>query len=323
MRLTYRQVEYLRELARHDSIAAACKVLAISQSSVLAAIDVAEDVTGAQLFTRRKGHGIALTPAGRSFLISAHRFLASGEEFSRALEQFSETSGTVLRIGCFVPFGALLIPPVIKRFVAEHGPCEFTLLEGDQTELRAWLAAGEVDMIVTYDIGQEFGSSVTPICKFPTHALVPTDSAIAALPSVSLKQLADLPLILLDLPETRVYLLGLFDNVVKRPKIGLRTRSYETVRSAVSNGLGVSILNIRPTAETIPDNTNLTRVPLAEKLRAPTLLVADPYGARKPAAVTAFTSALHAYMVALGPDQFAVVKPGDTDDLIFPSPQAS
>lgn len=320
MRLTYRQVEYLRELARHDSIAAACKVLAISQSSVLAAIDVAEDVTGTQLFTRRKGHGIALTPAGRTFLISAHRFLASGEEFTRTLEQFSETAGAALRVGCFVPFGALLIPPVIKRFIEKYGDCEFTLLEGDQTELRTWLAAGEVDLIVTYDIGQEFGSSTTPICKFPTHALVRADSPIAILPAVSLKQLAEHPLILLDLPETRVYLLGLFDNVVNRPKIGLRTRSYETVRSAVSNGLGVSILNIQPTSETIPDNANLARVPLIEDLRQPTLLIADPYGPRKPASVAAFISTLYDYITEIGPEQFAVVRPGHDEDLMSPAP---
>jgi molybdate transport repressor ModE-like protein len=320
MRLTYRQVQYLREVARQDSIAAACKVLAISQSSVLAAIDAAENVTGTQLFTRRKGHGIALTPAGRTFLISANRFLASGEEFSRALENFSETSGTSLRIGCFVPFGAFLIPPVVRRFIDAHGDCEITLLEGDQTELRAWLAAGEVDLIVTYDIGQEFGSNITPICKFPTHALVNRQDAIADLEVVSLKTLVEHPLILLDLPETRVYLLGIFDSISSRPKIGLRTRSYETVRSAVSNGLGVSILNTRPTPETIPDSPNLARVPIKEKLRQPTLFVADPYGDQKPAGVKAFINVLHRYIVELGPQNFAVVHGEHAEDLIYPPP---
>lgn len=323
MRLTYRQVHYLREVARQDSIAAACKVLAISQSSVLAAIDAAEDLTKTQLFTRRKGHGIALTPAGRTFLISANRFLASGEEFSRTLEQFSEATGTALRIGCFTPFGALLIPPVLRRFMDAHGTCDITLLEGDQTELRGWLAAGEVDLVVTYDIGQEFGgSSVTPICKFPTHALINKQNPIAELDVVSLKTLVEEPLILLDLPETRVYLLGLFDNISNRPRIGLRTRSYETVRSAVSSGLGVSVLNIRPTPETIPDNANLVRLPIKEKLRQPTLFVADPYGDQKPASVTAFIFALHRYLSELGPKRFAMVHGPYGDDLLYPAPSS-
>ena len=318
--MTYRQVQYLREVARQDSIAAACKVLSISQSSVLAAIDVAEDVTGTQLFTRRKGHGIALTPAGRSFLISANRFLASGEQFSRSLEQFSEIAGSTLRIGCFAPFGALVIPPVIRRFIEEYGNCDISLLEGDQTELRAWLASGEIDLAVTYDIGQEFGPSVTPICRTPPHALVKSDTSIAELPEVSLKTLVKYPLILLDLPETRVYLLGLFDHIASRPKIGLRTRSYETVRSAVSSGLGVSVLNTRPTHETIPDNPNLVRVPIKEKLRQPNLLVADPYGSQKPANVSAFISVLYQYVVSLGPENFAVMRKDRFSDLIAPPP---
>ncbi|WP_223274961.1 hypothetical protein [Tateyamaria sp. syn59] len=65
------------------------------------------------------------------FLISANRFLASGEELTRSLEQFSGTAGTSLRIGCFLPFGALLIPPVLRRFRDSYGDCEITLLEGD------------------------------------------------------------------------------------------------------------------------------------------------------------------------------------------------
>jgi len=321
MRLTYKQVQYLREVARQDSIAAACKVLAISQSSVLAAIDAAEDVTGTQLFTRRKGHGIALTPAGRVFLISANRFLASGEEFTRSMEQFSGTAGASLRIGCFLPFGALLVPPVLRRFRDSYGDCEITLMEGDQTQLRAWLSSGEVDLVVSYDIGQEFGSDTIPICKFPTHALVHRDSALARLEVVSLKTLVDHPLVLLDLPETRVYLLGLFDSVSSRPRIGLRTHSYETVRSAVSNGFGMSILNILPTPETIPDNPNLLRLPLKEKLRQPTLFAADPYGAQKPAAVTAFIKELHSYFVELGPSVFAVTQDAEAEDLLYPAPK--
>ncbi|MFO0407881.1 MAG: LysR family transcriptional regulator [Labrys sp. (in: a-proteobacteria)] len=321
MRLTYKQVEYLREVARSDSIAAACKTLSISQSSVLAAIDAAEFATGTRLFTRRKGHGVALTPAGRTFLISAHRFLAAGEELSRTIERFSEAETTPLRIGCFLPFGALLIPQVIRRFIDKHGPTPVTLLEGDQSELRAWLAAGEVDLVVTYDIGEEFGGGVTPIARFPTHAVVHAESDLARQDMVSLAQLAEHPLVLLDLPETRTYLLALFDLVARRPRIGLRTRSYDTVRAAVSQGLGVSVLNSRPASGASPDGPNILRLPLTEQLKQPTLMVVDPYDDRKPVNVTAFIRALHHYIAEVGPENFAVVAPSRARDLLFPLEQ--
>lgn len=320
MRLTFRQVEYLREIARQGSIAAACKEFSVSQSSILAAIQVAEEATGARLFDRRKGHGIELTPAGQTFLVSARRFLAAGADFFSSLDEVSQTHGITFRVGCFSPLGALLIPPVLKRFVAAHGDCEFVLLEGDQIELRHWLATGTLDLVVTYDIGEEYGSGITPICKFPAHAIVRSDDTLAGQSAVSMHELSQRPLILLDLPETRTYLMALFDFVARRPKIGLRTRSYETVRSAVSNGLGVSVLNMRPGREASPDGPDLQRVPISDKLRQPTLLVADPYGDQKPGYVRAFIHALHRYLAELGPQNFAVVVPEFAQDLIYPKP---
>lgn len=320
MRLTYRQMEYLRAVAREESIAAACKVLNISQSSVLAAIDVAEESSSTRLFHRRKGHGMTLTPAGRKFMISAQRFLAAGEEFERTLKGFAERETDVIRLGCFSPFGGLIIPPVLKNYIEAHGHTEIILKEGDQVELRSWLAASEVDMIITYDIGEEFGSGITPICKFPAHALLYWNDPFVQAGAISMEEIAKKPFVLLDLPETRAYLLALFDFTATRPKIALRTRSYETVRSCVAYGHGVSILNIRPTKAS-PDTADIRRVPISDRLRQPTLLVADPYGDRKPRHVRDFILTLHEYFEGLGPSGFAVALPEHSSDLLYPRPR--
>ena len=320
MRLTIKQIGYIREIARQGSISTASTKLNISQSSIIAAIKLAEEEAGTTLFTRRKGHGIGITPAGHRFLVLARRLLASSDEFMRSLDQFSTAPATTIRIGCFIPLGALLVPPVLKRFLEENGDCEIILLEGDQSQLRTWLATSVVDLVVTYDIGQEFGRSVTPICKCPTHGILNSKDPLSNQKSISIEELAKRPLILLDLPETRTYLMSLFDLSAHRPGIGLRTRSYETVRSAVSNGLGVSVLNIRPTRDTTPDSENLVRIPISDKLRQPTLLVADPYGDQKPGYVRKFIRILYQYFVDLGPEKFAVVLPEHSSNLICPRP---
>ena len=319
MRLTYKQIGYIRETARLGSITDACKSLNISQSSILAAIDVAEDETKTRLFQRRRGQGMGLTPAGKEFLITAQKFLAAGDEFGRSLGEFSKQAPPVLRLACFSPFGALLLPPVLRRYFDSHGSCEIDLREGDQLQLRGWLASGDVDLIVTYDIGEEFGGEITPICKFPAHALLSTDDEHANNKSISMAELAEKPLVLLDLPETRSYLLALFDLTAKRPRIGLRTRSYETVRSAVSNGFGVSLLNIRP-AETSPDTSNLVRIPISDPLRQPTLLIANPYGKLKPDYVQSFIQTTYDYFAELGPEKFAVVMPEFSQGIVYPRP---
>lgn len=320
MRLSYKQIEYLDQVARQGGVTAACRRLNISQSSVLAAVDAAEAATGVRLFVRRKGHGLALTPAGQKFMVGLRRFLAAGEDFYGALNSFPEREVTSLRIGCFSPLGALVLPSVMRRFLHADPACELSLHEGDQTQLRAWLRDGLVDLVVTYDIGEEFGSSVTPICRFPTHALLHRDDPAAPAPSISLAELAKRPLVLLDLPETRVYLTSLFDFTGSRPRIVLRTRTYETVRACVASGLGMSVLNVRPMAGTSPDSSNLVRLPLSDRLRQPKLLVADLYGDAKPMRVRNFIRTLYDHYAEAGPARFAVALPETYGQLLCDPP---
>lgn len=320
MKLSYKQIEYIEQVARGGSVTAACRSMSISPSSILAAIDCAEAITGVKLFVRRKGHGIELTPAGQKFLVGARRFLAAGEEFYKSLDTFPDLKGSVIRIGCFASLGALILPPVLQRFLFHSPSCEVTLYEGNQSQLREWLRDGVVDLVVTYDIGEEFGSSITPICKLPTHALLRNDDPSAQAPSISLSDLAKRPLVLLDLPETRIYLTSLFDITGQRPRIMLRTQTYETVRAAVSSGLGMSVLNVRPVGEISPDSANLSRLPISDQLRQPTLLVADPYGEGKPAYVKSFISHLYQFFADIGPDKFAICLPQYSDGLLCDPP---
>jgi DNA-binding transcriptional LysR family regulator len=320
MRLTHRQLDYIREVAAKGSISDACKSLRISSSSILAAISTAEDEIGTRIFTRRAGHGVEVTPAGQRFLVSVRRFLAAGLEFERSTHEFADRPAPVLRLGCFSPLGALLIPPVIRRYIDAYGNCDIVLQEGDQGELRGWLATGELDLVLTYDIGEEFTGAVTPVCRFPAHALLRRDDPLARQDSVSMQDLAERPLILLDLPETRTYLLTLFDFAARRPKVALRTRSYETVRAAVVNGLGVSVLNMRPHQLASPDHETLIRLPISDPLRQPTLIVIDPYGDHKPAYVQSFIAMLFAHLQELGPSNFAVTLPAMAHGLICKPP---
>lgn len=319
MRLTYRQVEYVREVALLKSVTAATKTMNISQSSILAAINVAEETTGVRLFYRRQGHGMELTPAGQDFLISARRFLSAGEEFNRSVEGMDRETTPSLRVGCFAPFGSILIPPVLKRYIEKNGECQINLLEGDQSELRNWLTAGDVDLVVTYDIGELFGIGVTPICKCPAHAVLNANDSDADRSTISMKRLSQKPHILLDLPETSSYLLALLDFAGQRPDIVLKTRSYNTIRAAVANGIGSSMLNIRP-AETSPDTPSVVRIPISDELRQPTLMVADPYGDLKPDYVSAFISTLYDYLAELGPKGFAVTQKKHEADLLCEPP---
>jgi DNA-binding transcriptional LysR family regulator len=101
-----------------------------------------------------------------------------------------------------------------------------------------------------------------------------------------------------------------------RPRVSLRTRSYETVRSAVAAGFGASILQMRPNRYSAPDNPGLVRRPLLDEIPAPALIVADIYGPRKPAFVRRFIEVLQAFFVDLGASGFAVATPAVSKTLL-------
>ena len=101
--LTVRQLRYVSEVARLGSIQSASKSLFISQSSILAAIGLAEAEMGATLFDRRPARGVLITPAGERFVKAARIMIAAEAEFARSIGEMGQRAPGVLRIGCFEP----------------------------------------------------------------------------------------------------------------------------------------------------------------------------------------------------------------------------
>ena len=310
MNLSHKQLRYVCEVARLGSIQAATETLHISQSSILAAIGIAEDALGARIFDRRPSRGIQITRAGERFTTAARTLLAATGEFNRQIGDLVKSAPQTLRVACFEPFGSLFVAEVLRRFVAKYGEVEILLYEGDQVQLREWLANGEVELVITYDIGPSFGDDcTTSICKIPAHALLASGDPLAEQNAVSIAELATRPLVLLDLPQTSTYIASLFDVLPSKPRVGFRARSYETVKSAVSAGFGIALLHMTPGKYSTPDGPGLVRRPLIDNLPAPTLIVADMYGNHKPAFVRSIIEIVNDLFHETGPIGSPVAMP--------------
>lgn len=317
MNLSPRQIRYVCEVARLGSIQAAASAVHISQSSIVAAIDIAEDALGAKIFDRRPARGVQITPTGERFVTAARGLLAANGAFEREIGVLAQGTPQVVRIGCFEPFGSLFIAEVLKVYADRYGPVEIELVEGDQRQLRDWLANGSVDLIITYEIGPSFEEDcMTKICKVPAHVILPAHDPLARNEVVSIAELSRQPMVLLDLPQTSTYLTTLFDLLAaERPPVALRTRSYETVRSAVSAGFGFSFVNMRPTGKSSRDGTGIVRRPLSDVYSSPALIVVDIYGSNKPMFVRSLIQVIRDYFKSIGPAKFAVTTPDRTDSL--------
>jgi len=71
----------------------------------------------------------------------------------------------------------------------------------------------------------------------------------------------------MDLPHTREYFLSLYYALGLEPQIRFRSSSFEAVRALVGNGLGYSILNLKPAFATTYDGTEVATIELTDAVR--------------------------------------------------------
>jgi DNA-binding transcriptional LysR family regulator len=150
-----------------------------------------------------------------------------------------------------------------------------------------YLANGEADLAFCYDEMVEDGHDFTPLFGAPPYVLIAADEPLAQNSSVYLKELAEQPMIMLDLPRTKAYFTNMFEQFGMKPNIVHSTRSAEIARALVAGGHGYSLLNICP-PDYRYDDTRFRVLPLRDKLSVPTFGIVTLAGIRKPNIVQEF-----------------------------------
>ena len=102
----------------------------------------------------------------------------------------------------------------------------------------------------------------------PPHIVLPHDHPLADRSILSLKDVCNEPMVLLDLDETRDYMFGLFNQDDLTPRVAYSSQSSEMVRSMVAAGLGYSIFNLRSLQKQQYTVGDLVRIPLTPGYRA-------------------------------------------------------
>ncbi|NVN00404.1 LysR family transcriptional regulator [Arthrobacter sp. SDTb3-6] len=247
--VSLRQLEYLIAAAETGSVTAAAARVYLSQSAVSTALTDLEEALGVQIFIRHP-RGLALTNAGQQVLTDARRLVAGMEDLRNSARESSQSLSGKLVVGCYSTLAPILLPRVIADFTASHPGVDLSFIEGSQTQLTEQLRNGTLDLALLYEY--DAGSSrfardmaVTVVVPTPPYVILPERHPLASRETLSLKELAPLPLILFDLPPGGDYFLSFFSDEILAPNIKYRTTSFEMVRALVARGLGYSILSQR------------------------------------------------------------------------------
>jgi DNA-binding transcriptional LysR family regulator len=288
MRITIKQLEYFVAAGELGSIKQASERINISQPSISSAISHLERELKITLFVRRHAQGLALTSAGRGLMREAKLLLRQGQNlYAVASELQNELSGR-LTVGCMVTLAPVMAPELCKSFMDAHSGLQVDIYEGSHQDLLRQLSQVEIDIALTYDLAAPDDVIFEPLAELIPQVLVSSNSPLAQLDRISLRQLADEPMVLLDLPYSSQYFLSLFENLGLSPNIAARSQNQDVIRTMVANDYGYTILNVRPKNMVAMDGRKLKAVRLAEEHRPTKIGFMTLAGTNKPRALSAF-----------------------------------
>lgn len=296
--VNFRQIEFLLAVADTGSTAAASRAMNVSQPSVSLAITRCEDVFGHKLFVRIAGRGMALTPFGQRKIAQLREL----EKQARSVLLGGDNAPVLLELGVFSTLGPRYGPQLVRRFKEAHPNTEIHIREGDLQTLFDWLAEGRIDLALLYDFGVPSGFAIIPLKIAEPYALVPQDHRLAKQTKVSPKELAQDPLILMDLPHSRGYFLSLLQNDERPTQISYETRSIEMLRSMVANGFGVGLLATDIPNDMSYDGTPIIKVPIVGHFRLHQIAFAQRNQALKRQIVQDFIAFAKTYFKPIKPN---------------------
>jgi len=259
---TLRQLAYFVSAAEHKSLIQAAAQLHVSPPSVSIAISKLESQFGVQLLIRHHAQGVSLTPSGQRLLPEAKSLLRHSEELQASAQATGNSVSGELKVGCFVTIAALFMPSLITGFNHTYPSASIRLFEGNQEELVTALRGGHLEIALVYD--RELGADIQfeLLRESAPYVLLNANHRLARHASVELATLSKEPLILLDIPPSREYFLGLFQADKVTANIGFSSPSFEVVRGMVGQGAGYSLLVTKPQGDLTYDGCKLITRPL-------------------------------------------------------------
>ena len=194
----FRQLDIFLTVVEMRSFAAASRVLGVTQPAVSQAIRRLENVYGGDLFERRRGAPLALTPIGEAILPSARTILYTlDQQMVRAAETAQSRAGTVT-LGFFTGLSAGPLRAGVSGFVAASPDVTLQMVEGLPSELHRQLNERTVDLVVAAFLPEPASKTLEQEQLWTERLMValPAAHVLARRPELSWEEIASMPVML-------------------------------------------------------------------------------------------------------------------------------
>lgn len=277
-----RQLWMFLAVAEEEHFGRAAQRLHMSQPPLTAQIKVLENALRLQLFERSR-QGTKLSPAGAAILPAVRQFAEQAARLERVVREVAAGQSGVLHIGAITSAMLDTVPGLLQALRQSHPRLTVLVQEIDSVEAVPRLQAGELDLAFVRLDGEVGGGIATlPLTEDRLAVALPKDHALAALPRVRLRSLADEQLVMSARQISPVY----FDMLTAvcrehgfAPRITHEVRSVTAQIAYVGCGQGVALVpaSMRRLA---PENVVVR--PLTERVMVVTAALAWNTGRHHP-----------------------------------------
>ncbi len=247
MNIELRQLRYFVAVAEEMHFGRAAQRLHMTQPPLSQTIQALEAQLGAALFERTR-RSVALTAAGDALLPEARRLLRQAEALPALAQRAAAGESGTLSLAFVSIADYNLLPDALREFSAAYPAVQVSLQEATTDIQLEMLAEGSIDAgIVIAPLPDPMLREIDylPLLSEPLVLALPEHSPHARHRKVSLKQLADEPLVIFPRrigPRFQDLIFSCFHDAGIAPRIGQEAIQMQTIVSLVSAGMGIALV---------------------------------------------------------------------------------
>ena len=243
--MKFHQLRYVHEVVRQQlNISAASEVLHTSQPGVSKQIQLLEEELGLQIFQRNGKRLIGVTEPGRKIVELSARVMLDMQNIKRVGDEYSREDTGELTIATTHTQARYRLPSAVKQFIAQYPNVKLTIHQGNPVQVTELVASGEADVgIATENISHDERLSCLPCYEWNRCLVLPPQHPLLTKESLSLKDLADYPLITYDFAFTGGTLVSkVFHDAGLQPNVVFTAIDADVIKTYVNLGLGIGLI---------------------------------------------------------------------------------
>lgn len=243
MKINFKLFTTFLAVAENGSFRKAAEQTHLSLPAVSMQIKQLEERLGVAVF-QRTTRRVELTREGEELMISTRKAMAELDGTLARIQQAAEVQHGQLSLGCVPTVAGTRLPALLVKFAKTYPAISVSVRELSQPELLEAVRKREVDFGIGPMPEKAGELDFRPIFVDDSVALMPAELVAADATTISLRELAQLPLPLLSLgaSQFQVHLSQALEDEDIAPELNYMVTHVSTLVAMAEAGLGICIL---------------------------------------------------------------------------------